>query len=101
MNMMEFGLNRQRNAFEQCMRCGKPHIFGKCRAYNATCNKCHRMGHFARVCRSSKSTFQNQVEQSSGTCRECPNLFGRRQRSAISPSTMKIPVVLRTMHSIP
>ena len=51
--MMDFGgLNRQRNAFEQCMRCGKPHIFGKCRAYNATCNKCQRTGHFARVCRS-------------------------------------------------
>ena len=50
--MMEFGLNRQRNAFKQCMRCGESHIFGKCCAYNATCNNCHRMGHFARVCRS-------------------------------------------------
>ena len=34
------------------MRCGRTHKFGNCRAYNATCNKCHRMGHFARVCRS-------------------------------------------------
>lgn len=50
--MMRFGFNSHRNTCDQCMRCGRTHVYGSCRAYNAKCNKCHRIGHFARVCRS-------------------------------------------------
>ena len=40
-----------RNTFEVCRYCGErtPHV-GKCKARNATCNHCHKRGHFERVC---------------------------------------------------
>ena len=41
---------------EKCMRCGKPeHQPGqKCAAKNAKCKKCHKIGHFYKVCQSKK-----------------------------------------------
>ena len=40
----------------KCMRCGKPeHQQGeKCAAKNAKCKKCHKIGHFYKVCQSKK-----------------------------------------------
>ena len=40
----------------KCMRCGKPeHQKGeKCAAKNAKCKECHKIGHFYKVCQSSK-----------------------------------------------
>ena len=40
----------------KCMRCGKPeHQSGqKCAAKNAKCKKCHKIGHFHKVCQSKK-----------------------------------------------
>ena len=42
----------------KCMRCGRPeHQQGeKCAARNAKCKDCHKIGHFYKVCRSSKRT---------------------------------------------
>ena len=42
----------------KCMRCGKPeHQQGeKCAAKNAKCKECHKIGHFYKVCQSSKRT---------------------------------------------
>ena len=42
----------------KCMRCRKPeHQQGeKCAAKNAKCKECHKIGHFYKVCQSSKRT---------------------------------------------
>ena len=40
--------------FRKCFFCGGPvHPRSECRARNATCNKCSKIGHFAKVCRSA------------------------------------------------
>ncbi|XP_067933016.1 uncharacterized protein [Watersipora subatra] len=48
----------------QCGRCGhNSHTFGKCPAMNATCHKCHKQGHFARLCKSKPSAVHALEEQ--------------------------------------
>ena len=47
------------------MRCGKPeHQQGaKCAAKNAKCKDCHKIGHFYKVCQSSKRTRRANLAQ--------------------------------------
>ena len=33
-----------------CTRCGQVHLLGQCRALNALCFNCSRVGHFKAVC---------------------------------------------------
>ena len=49
----------------KCMRCGKPeHLQGeKCAANNAKCKDCHKIGHFYKVCQSSKKTRRANLAQ--------------------------------------
>ena len=49
----------------KCMRCGKPeHQQGeKCAARNAKCKDCHKIGHFYKVCQSSKRTRRANLAQ--------------------------------------
>ena len=49
----------------KCMRCGKPeHQQGeKCAAKNAKCKDCHKIGHFCKVCQSSKRTRRANLAQ--------------------------------------
>ena len=49
----------------KCMRCGKPeHQQGeKCAAKNARCKECHKIGHFYKVCQSSKRTRRTNLAQ--------------------------------------
>ena len=49
----------------KCMRCGKPeHQQGeKCAAKNAKCKECHKIGHFYKVCQSSKRTRRAHLAQ--------------------------------------
>ena len=49
----------------KCMRCGKPeHQPGeKCAAKNAKCKDCHKIGHFYKVCQSSKKTRRANLAQ--------------------------------------
>ena len=49
----------------KCMRCGKPeHQQGeKCAAKNAKCKECHKIGHFYKVCQSSKRTRRTNLAQ--------------------------------------
>ena len=49
----------------KCMRCGKPeHQQGeKCAAKNAKCKECHKIGHFYKVCQSSKRTRRASLAQ--------------------------------------
>ena len=56
---------RSKNQSSECYFCGGqyPHK-GQCPAKDKECRSCHKMGHFERVCRSTKSTKRiNQVEQ--------------------------------------
>ena len=47
------------------MRCGKPeHQQGeKCAAKNGKCKECHKIGHFYKVCQSSKRTRRANLAQ--------------------------------------
>ena len=49
----------------KCMRCGRPeHQQGeKCAAKNAKCKDCHKIGHFYKVCQSSKRTRRANLTQ--------------------------------------
>ena len=49
----------------KCMRCGKAeHQQGeKCAAKNAKCEECHKIGHFYKVCQSSKKTRRANLAQ--------------------------------------
>ena len=49
----------------KCMRCGRPeHSQGeKCAARNAKCKDCHKIGHFYKVCQSSKRTRRANLAQ--------------------------------------
>ena len=49
----------------KCMRCGRPeHQQGeKCAARHAKCKVCHKIGHFYKVCQSSKRTVRANLAQ--------------------------------------
>ena len=49
----------------KCMRCGRPeHEQGeKCAARHAKCKDCHKIGHFHKVCQSSKKTARANLAQ--------------------------------------
>ena len=49
----------------KCMRCGRPeHQQGeKCAARHAKCKDCHKIGHFYKVCQSSKKTVRANLAQ--------------------------------------
>ena len=49
----------------KCMRCGRPeHQQGeKCAGRNAKCKDCHKIGHFYKVCQSSKRTRRANLAQ--------------------------------------
>lgn len=51
----------------KCKYCNYKHYLGKknCPAAGKKCNKCHKMGHFAVVCRSRKQALIKEVEEMS------------------------------------
>ena len=36
----------------ECNRCGRKHQKGNCRAINRECKRCHKLGHYANMCRA-------------------------------------------------
>lgn len=55
---------------KQCGNCGQFHRY-KCPAYNASCNLCHRRGHYAKMCRSCqqvKLVNQHQQAEEDNVC---------------------------------
>ena len=46
--------NQPLNTSGGCRNCGRDHERGNCRAYGQECSKCHKIGHFGRVCRSGR-----------------------------------------------
>lgn len=59
----------------KCGKCGKLQHRGddKCPASKATCHNCHKMGHWARVCRSGRSV--NEVTETE-TCEQTSYFLG-------------------------
>ena len=47
----------------KCTRCGRQHEKNQCPAIGKTCNKCHRTGHFASVCRSKQKPQHREKPQ--------------------------------------
>ena len=43
----------QMQSKDKCYSCGETHPRGKCPAHGKECNKCHKLNHFAKVCRST------------------------------------------------
>jgi hypothetical protein len=45
-------------SMSKCYNCGNswPHVNAPCPARGKQCNNCNRLGHFAKVCRSTKQT---------------------------------------------
>jgi len=57
------------NSNSQCTYCGQSfHQRNKCPARNASCLKCGKPGHWAKVCRSHAAAVQNSETQSSQLC---------------------------------
>ena len=47
-----------------CGNCGQQHAAKSCPAYGKRCNNCHKIGHFSKLCRSTKNTrFRNPVRE--------------------------------------
>ena len=55
---------KQENKRNACGNCGLIHTKGQCLAYGKQCNKCKKMNHYARMCRSRKSV--NSCQQKPG-----------------------------------
>ena len=62
---------------EKCQFCGKSfHERADCPARAAECRGCHKIGHFQKVCRSSKRQVESSAISSVSTVScDCPDLF--------------------------
>jgi hypothetical protein len=84
--------------YKDCYRCGGKHNHLKCRFKTETCHKCGKMGHIAKVCRSSRTiprgkerkTFRknkargpemNKVEQTGSSEESEYNLFSLKNKT--------------------
>ncbi|GFR94635.1 polyprotein, partial [Elysia marginata] len=50
-------------AQKKCHRCGGPHYHTGCKFKESKCYKCQKVGHIAKVCRSTSTKPQVKVEQ--------------------------------------
>jgi predicted aspartyl protease len=64
MNKLHGG--KHSNEYKDCYRCGGKHDHSKCRFKTETCHKCGKMGHIAKVCRSSKTISSEKGRQKPG-----------------------------------
>ena len=50
-----------------CFSCGHPYPYqNRCPAKNASCNRCHKVGHFARCCRTKSKQGANIKQSTKG-----------------------------------
>ncbi|XP_044766386.1 uncharacterized protein LOC123322475 [Coccinella septempunctata] len=61
----KLSINKNQLQFHrQCQRCGLQHQRGKCPAYKAKCNKCHKLNHFSKMCKSKNiSLLENNTPE--------------------------------------
>ena len=52
----EYNHTRKNN----CNNCGQQHAAKSCPAYGKSCNNCHKLGHFAKLCRSTNRQRQRE-----------------------------------------
>ncbi|KAK3749625.1 hypothetical protein QZH41_012963, partial [Actinostola sp. cb2023] len=57
----KFTQRQQDNTRAVCGNCGSNHPKGQCPAYGKKCNKCKRLNHYGKMCRSSKNV--NSIQQ--------------------------------------
>jgi hypothetical protein len=87
-------------SMSKCYNCGNswPHVNAPCPARGKQCNNCNRLGHFAKVCRSSKQTNSRRRDRKQGQRPQALNLmniFTRckankpQQASLQNPKTQK------------
>ena len=51
----------------QCGQCGRQHRARECPAYGQQCSYCHKLNHYARMCRNRQNTeFREQLIRSQG-----------------------------------
>ena len=75
-------------ANSKCFFCGNArHPRSKCPAREATCNKCHKKGHFAKVCRSEPFSTV-----STSACTNRPTIASVTGPSALSKAMCKIDI---------
>lgn len=56
--------NKNVKIINNCKRCGRNHKINNCPAYGKMCNKCKKLNHFAKQCRSTKSESKiNEIEE--------------------------------------
>jgi len=60
----KFTQRQQDNTRAVCGNCGSNHPKGQCPAFGKKCNKCKRLNHYAKMCRSSKNV--NSIQQDEG-----------------------------------
>ena len=56
-----------------CYSCGGKHNRSKCKFRDATCFKCHKVGHIAKICRSNKSEYKVSLTNTKLIKDEIPN----------------------------
>ena len=66
------GKSQGKSTGKLCSSCGYKHKYGKCKSKGERCNKCGKIGHFAKVCRSkcvnnSQYRSNNKSARFSGT----------------------------------
>lgn len=71
-------VKKKENKYErkQCGKCGGIHEYRRCPAFGKECNKCRRVYHFARVCRSQKGNVHRKR-------RGCVNMVGENNLSSL------------------
>ena len=79
------------NSKRKCKYCGGVHEWNKakCLAYGKECQKCHKLNHFAAVCKSKRQTVK-QVEDSSESTNydEVRVVDGNDRRSSKGPEKL-------------
>ena len=66
------GKSQGKSSGKLCSSCGYKHKYGECKAKGERCEKCGKIGHFAKVCRSKSSNINqdwsnNKSARFSGT----------------------------------
>jgi len=60
----KYNSNKNVKTINNCKRCGRNHKINNCSAYGKKCNKCEKLNHFAKQCKSTKSESKiNEIEE--------------------------------------